>query len=443
MSQSSVEKLAQVVRRGLCTRCGACVGLSDGAIQIRDRDGSFLPEQVRWLDASLADRIWRGCSAAEVSFPDLNLRVFGSQRRHAFLGHFRRLSIGYCTDPVVRQKCASGGILSTILTWLLQTRRIDGAVVTGMDPARPWRPRTSIVRTQEEILDAAQSKYVITSVNEILPEIAGFGGRLAYVGLPCQVHSLRKLQVAGDPAVRNIRFVLGPFCGNTLHFTAVRTLLRSYGVSDFRRIRKLRFREGEWPGSMLVELDTGDHYRLPKFHANYLIPFHIMKRCLLCTDLANEFADLSGGDAWSPEYEHRGKGFSLVVCRSEEMDELLSEMETDGILSLTSLEVADAVAMHSHGYDLKKRGAFIRMRFLRALGRPTPEYGYEIERPGLARCLMEAVLDVLFLTLGTRLSRSLVSRVPPRYIGWVFPRLRIWWKKLTHHVKRRGLPETV
>ena len=62
---------------------------------------------------------------------------------------------------------------------------------------------------------------------------------------------------------------------------------------------------------------TDRSFELPKFHANYLIPFHILKNSLLCTDLTNEYTDISGGDAWAPVYEERGKGFSMVISRSE------------------------------------------------------------------------------------------------------------------------------
>ncbi len=64
---------------------------------------------------------------------------------------------------------------------------------------------------------------------------------------------------------------------------------------------------------MRVELKSGRIIELKKFHANYLIPFHILRNSLYCTDLTNEFTDISGGDAWAPVYEERGKGFSMVI----------------------------------------------------------------------------------------------------------------------------------
>jgi coenzyme F420 hydrogenase subunit beta len=384
--------------------------------------------------------MWQGCSGRDVPLAQLNAFTFGVDAAgHEYLGFLRRLATGYAVDERVRRGGASGGILTAVLLWLLERGAIQGAVVTGMDEDRPWLPRSFIATTPDEVRRAAQSKYVITSVNEILPEIARFQGALAYVGLPCQVHSLRKLQRGGDPAVRNIKYVLGPYCGNTLHFSSIRTLLRSYGVRDHREVTSLSFREGEWPGNLHLVLSSGRTIELPKFHANYLIPFHIMKRCLLCTDLANELTDLSAGDAWAPVYEERGKGFSVVVARSDAGGTILRDMEDAGRLCLSSLGASEAVRMHSHGFDLKKRGAFIRIALRRRLGRDVPVYGYEPRRFPPSRYVLEVVIVTLFALLGTRPARWCLERISPRLMGRIFARFRTLWKKSTRSIKTREL----
>ncbi len=383
--------------------------------------------------------IWNACPGKGFDFPRQRERIFGTPEAHPYIGHYRKIYIGHAVDEVVRRNSASGGILSAILIWLLEKKLIDGVVVTGMSDDEPWLTRPFIATTAEEIMQAAQSKYIITSVNEILPETGRFEGRLAYVGLPGQVQAVRLLQQAGHPWVSNIRYVFGPFYGNTLHFSSVTGFLRSFGVKDHTSIRKLYFRHGEWPGNMRAELADGRSFELPKFHANYLIPFYILKNSLLCTDLTNEFTDISGGDAWAPVYEERGKGFSMVISRSPEGEEILARMAADGSIKLTELDEKEAVAMHSHGYDLKKRGTFIRMRFRRWFGKPNPDYGYELRGFPFSRYLMELMIDGLFLTLGTRPARWAVAQIPPSTVGKVFEKARKIWKKSTHGIKRKEL----
>lgn len=438
--ESSLDKLKYIMKSDLCTRCGSCVGLSDGKIVFTDREGEYRPLVLQEPDEPHAARLLHACPGAEFNFPDYREHFYpDSKNFHLYLGPVNSISIGYSLDPEIRLKGASGGILSSILIWLLKSGKIDGAVVTGMSKEQPWLTKSYIATTPDEILAAAQSKYIITSVNEILPQIRDFKGILAYTGLPPQIQSIRKLQLAGDPSVKNIEYILGPFYGNTLHFSSVRSFLRSYKIKDYYNITNLYFRYGEWPGNMRVEMNDGRIVQLPKFHANYLIPFHILTNSLLCADLSNEFTDISGGDAWAPVYEERGKGFSMVIARNAKGEKILNAMKSEGLIELSPININDAITMHSHGYDLKKRGTFIRFRFRKLLGLRNPDYGYTIKGFPFSRYLMEFAIDSLFIILGTRPARWLVAQVPPAVVGSIFEKTRKFWKKATYSIKREDL----
>lgn len=424
----------------LCTRCGSCVGLSEGNIIFTDREGKYKPSILTEPDDKLSDRLLHACPGKDFDFRKYREHFYpDAPHFHAYTGPLWSVNISYSTVPEIRNSGASGGMISAILIWLLEKGMIDGAVVTGMSESQPWLTRSFIATTPEEILSAAQSKYIITSVNEILPEIEAFKGRLAYVGLPPQVQSIRKLQESNDPSVKNIKYIFGPFYGNTLHFSSVKSFLKSYGIENYGDIKKLYFRHGEWPGNMRVEMNDGRIVQLPKFHANYLIPFHIVTNSLLCTDLSNEFTDISGGDAWAPVYEERGKGFSMVIARSQKGQEILEAMKKEGLISLSPISIDEAITMHSHGYDLKKRGTFIRFKFRRILRIDNPDFGYEIKGFPFSRYLMEFVIDGLFILLSTSPARWLIAQFPPSMVGNIFEKTRKIWKKATFSIKRENL----
>ncbi len=440
MSVKSNEELKRIMRSELCNRCGTCVALSEGKIAFSGREQKYRPVMTGELKEEEAERILQACAGKYFPFPEYRELFFpDASRFHPYIGPYENLSIGHSMDPGIRSNAGSGGILSSVLVYLLEKNRIDGAIVTGMDRDKPWLTRPVIAKTREEILEAAQSKYIITSVNEILSESRDFKGRLAYVGLPGQVQSIRKLQRIKDPAIENIRYVFGPFYGNTLYFSSVRSFIRSYGEKDFRQIRKLWFRYGEWPGNMRVEMQSGRTFELKKFHANYLIPFHILKNSLFCTDLTNEFADLSGGDAWAPSYEERGQGFSIVIARSKATRDILEDMEKDGWLKLAPCSEEEAISMHSHGYDFKKRGSFIRIGLRRMFLRQVPDYGYTLSGFPPSRYLMELFISSLFLLLGTWPARRAAEIFRPAFIGRIFEKTRTAWKKSTRSIKRKNL----
>ncbi|NVO19643.1 MAG: Coenzyme F420 hydrogenase/dehydrogenase, beta subunit C-terminal domain [Bacteroidetes bacterium] len=442
MSAKSIDQLRSVIGHNLCNRCGSCVGLSAGSIVFGDKTASYLPEIVREPDTLLADSIWEACPGKNFDFQLYRRKYYPQDTPfHVYTGPYKKIFIGYSRQEDIRRAAASGGVLSSILIWLLEKKLIDGAVVTGMSEAEPWLCKSFIATTPDQVLSASQSKYIITSVNEILPDIEAFKGKLAYVGLPGQIQSIRKLQAINHPSVQNIKYILGPFYGNTLHFSSIESFLRSYGEKNYRKIKKLYFRYGEWPGNMRIEMENERVIELPKFHANYLIPFHILKNSLLCTDLSNEFTDISGGDAWAPVYEERGKGFSMVIARSAQGLEILEALQKEGRMQLDEIGLQEAIDMHSHGYDLKKRGSFIRIRFRELLGLPVPDFGYKLKGFPLSRYLMEIVILSLFLILGSRPARFISEMVPPSLIGKLFENARISWKKSTHNIKRNNLGE--
>lgn len=424
----------------LCNRCGSCVGLSQGKIMFKDKTGDYRPHILNKLEESESYRIWQACSGKEFDFTTYRKHFYPDiPHFHTYIGPYHNIYIGHAKDAEIRRNGASGGIISAILIYLLQKGMIGGAVTLRMSRKEPWLCEPFIATTKEEILEAAQSKYTISSVNEILPQIEKFGGKLAYVGLPGQIQSIRKLQAANNPVVINIKYIFGPFYGNSLHFSSVTSLLSSYKEKDYTKINKLYFRHGEWPGSMRVEMENGRVIELKKFHANYLIPFNILRNSLYCTDFTNEFTDISGGDAWAPVYEHRGKGFSIVIARSKEGKQILDEMIKDRWLELNPITEEKAISMHSHGYDFKKRGAFIRIKFRKWLGKSVPDYGYQINGFPLKRYIMEFFISSLFVVLGTRISRWLVEQLPAATIGKLFEKARTSWKKSTHKIKQNNL----
>ena len=428
------------MRSELCNRCGSCVGLSGGSIVFKDREGRYLPEQIGEVNEATAARMWTACSGKDFSFPEHNSHFYpDAPHFHEYAGSYQNIYIGYALDEKVRRNAASGGIISAVLIYLLEKGKIDGVVTLRMSHEKPWLSEPFIATTTEEILEAAQSKYTISSVNEILPEIEKFEGTLAYVGIPPQVQSIRKLQKNNDPAVSNIKYIFGPFYGNTLYFSSVKSFLKTYGEKEYTRVKKLYFRYGEWPGNMRIELNSGRVIELKKFHANYLIPFHVLKNSLYCTDFTNEFTDISGGDAWAPVYEERGKGFSMILTRTPAGQQILDDMVEEGRLSVNPITQEEAIKMHSHGYDFKKRGSFIRIKFRKLSGKNIPDYGYKISGFGISRYLMEMVISSMFILMSTRPARWAVEQFSPKFIGKLFENARTTWKSSTKKIKRQKL----
>jgi len=433
-----LDLMRSVVEAGLCARCGTCVGVCPGGVfAFKDEEGECLPEVVNPEACSRCGLCTEGCPGGEVSFRELHEQVGETPASDERLGPFRRILSAAAKEAGLRSAGASGGVVTTLLCDLLERGEITGAVVLAPHPERPWRPWPRVARMRREFIVAAQSKYCVTLVNVFLRDVDPKRDRLAVVALPCQVHALRKLERKGLPASGAISLVVGLYCGNQLYFGATRSFLRRNGVSDLTRVSEIRYRDGPWPGNVRCLLKDGTSFAVPKFHFNHLISFYVVERCLLCTDLACEGADLSVGDAWDSAAEGGG-GFSLVVTRSERGEAVLSSAVERGLLETQELPLEGALRTHAHGFDLKKTGAFLRLKRRRRKGEPVPRYDLSEPETTFLRRLSERFVDFHFAFLRTRFARRLLDLVPFRAVGAFYTVLRFLWKSVSGRKYREG-----
>lgn len=431
----------QVIQAGNCMHCGACAGLNPDLAGMEETSAGPLPclkRQPTVSDTRGLRLAWAVCPGRGVPFPEL-FEHLGRGPQSWLLGPYRAIYLGHATDERIRRRAASGGILTALLVHLLETGRVEAALVARVGLGSAEQAQVVLARSREEIAAASQSVYEVLPALHLLPEIARMDGPVAMVALPEQAAAVRMLQAAGHDAARKISLLAGPYVGTNMYRGAVRAFLAGHGVGADTEVRSLEWRAGEWPGSLRVELAGGRVLEAPKFYYNYLTPFYLARNTLITPDFTNELADVSVGDAWSPELEAAGGGHSVVIARSDAAWRLLSEMRERGLVELEEIPAERAIAMHAHMLDFKKRGAFLRLERQARRGRPIPVYGYRPAAIPVSRRVVERVIAA-FLWIGRR--RSLVRLLPPGIAGPLFAWIRRAWKSASKPVKRRGLTAT-
>ena len=427
----------KVIRPGICVGCGACVALAPhGQSRMIATESGIEPEFSP--GTSLPALAWTACPGKGIDYPSLYRSHFGSLPADWRVGHIDRLWTGHSADPVIRRNGASGGVTSAVLIHLLETGRIDGAILVRQGIPSPELASWFIARTREEILSCAQSVYVPVSVLDVLPQLPP-GERFAMTSVPEQSAALRALQHAGHAPAKQIHYVLGPYTGTSLDRRAIRSLLRANKVADNDPITSLKWRAGEWPGYLEILTASGREIRSKKVYYNFLIPFYVTQTSLQSMDFANEFTDLSVGDAWSPRFESLGQGFSVVASRTPAMSAVLTEMADAGKLVLEEADPLEASAMHGHMIDFKKRGGYLRNRWREATFRKAPDTGLEPEPIDLPRLLVELVISSIFTICRTPPARWIMEHIPEKILGPLFNNLRLIWKNASKPAKRKGL----
>lgn len=427
-AQLPVEILFErVVYRNLCTRCGTCVGACPtNNIAIGEPLGPALP--VKGDDCTACGNCLESCPGERVDFIPVEQSLFPDRASHPLLGVTQKIYMAHARDPGIRTGGASGGVATALQLYLLDNRIIKGSFLYGKKDDEPWLGGGRIAESREEIIAAAQSRYHLSPMNSALWQLEEMEGRYAYVGLPCHVHGLRKLTGTewGTNAV--ISPVIGIYCGNNLFFEATRVMLRKLGVRSLDEVAALAYREGTWPGNFCVTTKSGATRRISKLDFNQAIPFYINHRCLTCIDLTNELTDISVGDGWAKESEG-GSGWSIVIARSETGDAIVRGAAEAGAIHIEEISVDEAAAMHSHAFDLKKKGAFIRLRLWKKWGIAVPGYDRPAPRFPAARNIAEVLVSLQFILCSSRAGRAIFGRLPLGALGAVFRSLRKLWMK--------------
>lgn len=429
----------QVVRTGICTGCGACVALAKaGTARMTASAGGVIPDFSD--DCDLPELAWTACPGKGVDYPQTYQNHFGKLPTDWRVGHIDQLWTGHASDPQIRRMGASGGVISAVIIHLLESGRIDGAVLAKQGVPTPEQASWFIARTREEVLSCAQSVYVPLSM---LDAVMAFvpGERYAMTCLPEQSAALRVLQHGNFERAAQVEYVLGPYTGTALDQRAIRSLLRANKVAGDDSITSLKWRAGEWPGHLEILTASGREIRSKKVYYNFLIPFFVTQTSLQSMDFANEFADLSVGDAWSPKFESLGQGFSVVASRTAKMTGVIQEMLENGLLTLEPMDVLEASGMHGHMIDFKKRGGYLRNQWRRKLGLAAPDCGLSPVGTGVSRILVEIVISSIFIVCRTPLARRTMEHIPEKILGPLFNQLRLAWKNASKPAKRKGLKD--
>ncbi len=391
----SYERLHQeVIHKGLCVRCGVCVGICPVRV-IGLTEHSFPKLIGKCTNCEFCNK---ACPGSELNFNELSEQVFDKPFNPLNLwGHQEKLFVGHSKDESIRRAGASGGLVTGILVYLLKTGKINGAVVIGMDPDHPWKTRSMLATTESEIRSASQSKYCIVPSMDILAEIRQRKGTFAVTGLPCQIHGLRKLETVDPKLAKKIGYVFGLYCHYNMESEGYLDALEVSGIR-LNDLAKFQFRGGGWPGVFFALKKNGEKKALHKMSyssiLNVMFRLYGAKRCFLCIDPTAELADLSFGDFWANANEDAFKDMTrCTICsqRNEKGLNVLKAAQKDGAIQLYPLPDEIQHKRTSGFIKEKKVEGYIRLRRFKKKRYPVPDYHHEIPNAALQDHIAEAI----------------------------------------------------
>ncbi len=245
------------------------------------------------------------------------------------------LYAGYAADTDIRAHASSGGIVSAILIDLLETGRIDGALVS-MIGSRDSHIRGVTERAVDRagILQCAGSSYIETPVIGAARNLREITGRYALVGLPCQIRTLRKYLSTRPGLKEKIPYIIGLFCRGTVAGGLYDDLFLKYGIAR-SAVATVKVRREHIGGDLIINLADGTSRTIPfrKMNSYRIAGIHSMPRCLWCSEHLAAEADIAGGDIFTGKYRKKQIKHSAFVCWSGTGASLMEETIKKGLVT--------------------------------------------------------------------------------------------------------------
>ena len=321
------ELFSEVVTSGLCTGCAACViACPHDVLSYDSGHGAYKPWHID-VDGGrdhctheTCTMCTRACPRFRDWEPEIDVHRHGRAREESEVYGIGEVLLARATDPVTHGAGQDGGLISALLIYALEHDVIDGALVSGLEgDGSTWRAEPRLVRTRDEVLATAGSRYTYSTNLLAYPEAVEAGlERLAVVGTGCMASApgIMQARKAGKVA-RRLGLTIGLLCSKSFDDAIFDDLFAArYGIAR-ADIAKMNIK-----GVFQIWTKDGAYHEVPLKEA------HAFTRegCLQCPDFAAEHADLSAGGIGA------FADWTLLIVRTEQGRSLLAKLVAEGLV---------------------------------------------------------------------------------------------------------------
>ena len=302
----------RVINSEICTLCGACeVACPMNAIEITERNNS----QVYDCNEIVPD--CRICyDICPHTGPNIRKAFDDFSSGPNFLpgiGRFYSIKVARSTFVDIREITGSGGVATSLALCALEEGLVDAAV-------------SSETKDLENM--KIQLKQKIPPINDFLPSmlsvhfhpaavakafdsvIKGYSGsRVAFLGVPCHMIAMRKLQIFGHRSSDELGILIGLFC--LWSFSSLKDLVETL---EERGIDRSKIRSIEPDSEFNVDLTSG-RIKIPMKE----IWERVREGCKTCLDFTGLLSDVSVG-----RVEGVAPDWSVLIIRSKLGEDLVS-----------------------------------------------------------------------------------------------------------------------
>jgi len=338
--------IKEVHEKGICQECGGCVSFCSSAKYdvIGYKEPNTPPEYIHKYQCLECGICYIICPQTHILDEELNRTYNFTDYTSMPLGNLDNIYSCQATDKDFLEHGTDGGVVNSILNFMIEEKLIDGAIVSQTRSAFSREAafatsKTDLLRSSGTILDISPQLDAVHKISTYTHSIPGMNRykfkNLAVIGTPCQFNSIRCMQDLGVTPSENIEICLGLFCYENFLFgkSQIKKFEKDFKIK-FSDIKKINIKE-----DVIFKIkDDGNGEKV--IH----IPFNQLKNymrpaCNACNDCTNIYADISYGGLGSADK------YTTVITRTEKGKKLFSQVLNAGIIKCEYLDSSKKKAM--------------------------------------------------------------------------------------------------
>ncbi len=335
----------QIIDKGLCTYCGACVNLCPYYTAHNDR--VVIIDECTLADAGCHDV----CPQLPTDVAALTELLFQKGDMTPEAGAIKNFYLTRAADAGVRKNAQHGGTVTALMELALGEGLIDTAVLSGSDEL--VLPAGVETNEADRVKKSGKSRFVTTPVVAKFNEVVkGNAMSIGIVATPCQTLALAKMRISKKARIREnsrkLNLVIGLFCGWAFSSSALKEMLA--GKVDIDSITGM-----DIPPSHYQRLEVYTARGTANIALDEVVKC-VRSCCHYCSDMTAEFSDISVGSARLPEGWDEARSWNQVIVRTEAGQKLLDLARKRGALEFRDAPEGNLERLKKASLSKKKAG---------------------------------------------------------------------------------------
>lgn len=350
-----MKRIHKIIQSDLCLGCGFCETLAgrDRCEMTLTDNGFYQPRFKQNLDESQIRQILEVCPGIRIDGKPAQ-----GKRSIGIWGSVRSVAEAWSADKVLRKRSASGGVISSLAIFLLESKQVDAILQVGVQSGSWLYNELCVSRSKEDVWAHAQSRYAPALVFDRIQHLLDSGTETyGFIGKPCDIAGLNNFIRCHPQYKGRIAVTIALFCAGIPSYRATGQLLERAGMSEVPQY--VKYRGDGWPGLFEAGWKNGKTLRV-SYNDSWgkVLGRTLGLRCKICPDGIGLLADIATGDSWNtkdgyPDFTE-ADGKNICFLRSRKGEELFQAAVQQGVLVAQDYPIQRLKAVHTYQYARRR-----------------------------------------------------------------------------------------